>query len=131
MPIGSKISAAGPMSAASSSEDPRTPIASPPSNQRRDRSKPDDMRQRADFALLVFAQLEQERHRYRFQLLHFGPLGIDRRPGGGGIGLAGGVDLSRNGAQRAFDAGPVLLLRRRQFQPLLDAGDLDVAEQRV
>src|SRR3954453_11030036 len=77
------------------------------SNQRRHRSQPDDVRQRADFALLVFAQLEQERHRYRFQLLHFAPLGIDRRAGSSGIGLAGGVDLSRDGAQRVFDAGPV------------------------
>src|SRR3954451_9756787 len=85
------------------------------SNQRGHRSEPDDVRQRTDLALLVFAQLEQQRHRYRFQLLHLAPLGIDRRAGSSGIGLAGGGDFSRNGAQGVFDAGPVLLLRRRKF----------------
>lgn len=46
--------------------------------------QPDDAGERAHFALLVFAELEQQRHRRRFQLLDFlgvGSIGIPPAPG--------------------------------------------------
>ena len=93
--------------------------------------QPDDAGERAHFALLVFAQLEQQRHRRRFQLLHFFGLGIDRHAGRIGIGLPLRVNLAGDRAQRGLDRRPVGFLRRRKFQALLDPGDLDVAQQRV
>ena len=47
------------------------------------------------------------------------------------IGLAGGVDLAGDGAQRGFHRRPVGFLRGGKLEPFLDAGDLHVAEQRV
>lgn len=44
--------------------------------------QPDDAGERAHFALLVFTQLEQQRHRRRFQLLDFRGVGIDRHAAG-------------------------------------------------
>jgi len=41
----------------------------------------DQASERAHFALLVLAQLKQQRHRGRFQLLDFRGLGIDRHAG--------------------------------------------------
>jgi hypothetical protein len=50
------------------------------SNLRGDLFQPDQAGERADF--LILAQLEQERHRGRFQLLEFFGAGIDRDAGG-------------------------------------------------
>ena len=47
------------------------------------------------------------------------------------IGLAPGVDLAGDGAQRGLDRRPVTFLRGSELQAILDSGDLRVAEQRV
>ena len=57
------------------------------SDHRGDFFQADDAGERAHFALLVFAQLEQQRHRRRFQLLDFFGLGIDRHASRGRVGL--------------------------------------------
>jgi hypothetical protein len=101
------------------------------SNLRRYLFEPDDTGKRAHFALLILAQLKQQRHRGRFQLLDFRGVGIDRCAGRVRIGLATGVNLSRYSAQRAFHRRPIGFLIQRKLEALLDAGDLHIAEQRV
>lgn len=66
--------------------------------------QPDDAGERAHFALLVFTQLEQQRHRRRFQLLDFRGVGIDRHAAGVRIGLAAGWIL-RATARSALSTG--------------------------
>ena len=56
------------------------------------------MSPRTHFALLILAQLEQQRHRCRFQLLDFVGVGINRRPGRVRIGLARGMNFLGHGA---------------------------------
>ncbi len=67
------------------------------SNHRGDFFQADDAGERAHFALLVLAQLEQQRHRRRLQLLHLFGIGIDRRAGGARVGLPRRVDLATPG----------------------------------
>ncbi len=101
------------------------------SDRGRDLFKPDDAGELADFVLLVLAQLEQQRHGRRFELLT-PPRSRDRAaPRSRTDMVVRGVDLARDAAQRGLDARPVRFLRRRQLQPLLDAGDLDIAQQRI
>jgi len=93
--------------------------------------QPDDAGERADFLLLILTQLKQQRHRRRFQLLDFLGIGIDRYAGRFRVGLAGCVNFAGDGAQRGFHRRPVGFLRGGQFEAILDAGNLNVAEQSV
>src|SRR5690348_1413418 len=74
-----------------------------PSDHRGDAFQADDAGERADFPLLVLAQLEQQRHCRRFQLLDFLGIRIDRRRARRRISLLGRVHLAGDGAQRLLD----------------------------
>ena len=58
----------------------RSRASEPPLDLRGDLFEADHAREFADFALLVFAQPHQQRHRRPDQLLHFGAVGVDVRP---------------------------------------------------
>ena len=58
-------------------------------------------------------------------------LRIDRHARSRRVGLPARMNLAGDGAQRGFHGRPVGFLRGRQFQAVLDFGDLDVTQQRV
>ena len=75
------------------------------SDLRGDLFQADDAGERAHFLFLIFAQLNQQWHRGRFQLLDFRGVRIDRRRGRVRIGLAGCVNFPATARSALSTAG--------------------------
>src|SRR5581483_2509224 len=91
--------------------------------------QPDHAGELTHFALLILAELHQQRERRRDQLLDLFAIDVDRRRAAAALLAHLALLAADHIAQRNLDGGPVFRLLRRQSETVSQARDLAFIEQ--